>query len=69
MICVCCNNHIDPRRQHIWRLELRDVPPESPDAQLMLGAALCQPCAMAVLNGIKSGSLSGNKDAEDIMPT
>ena len=58
MICTCCQVYIDSNRQHVWRLELRDVPPKSPDAQLMLGAALCQPCAMAVLDGIKAGSLN-----------
>ena len=68
MICTCCGAYLDPSRNHVWRLELRDVPPRSDNAELMLGAALCQPCAISVLNGIKSGMLSGNKDETEETP-
>ena len=56
MICFGCGVYMDPKRNHIWRLELRDVIPGKDDAHLMLGAALCQDCAMDVARVVKDGN-------------
>lgn len=53
MICTCCGTYIDVNRNHVWRLELRDVEPGAETGYLMLAAAVCQPCAMRIVDGIK----------------
>ena len=62
MICACCQTYIDVSRNHVWRLELRDTEPGSDTAYLMLGAALCQDCAMGVADIVKTGNLRKTKN-------
>ena len=65
MICACCRTYIDVNRNHVWRLELRDTEPGSDTSYLMLGAALCQDCAMGVANVVKTGKLPGTKEDKE----
>ena len=62
MICACCNTYIDVHRNHVWRLELRDVEPGAETGYLMLAAALCQDCAMGVTDIVKTGNLRKTKN-------
>lgn len=65
MICACCRTYINVKRNHVWRLELRDTEPGSDTSYLMLGAALCQDCAMGVTNVVKTGNFPTTKETKE----
>lgn len=54
MICTSCGVYMDVKRNHIWRLELRDAEPEAETGYLMLAASLCQNCAMDIVKEVKT---------------
>lgn len=60
MICTCCGAYLDPSRNHVWRMELRDVEPGAETGYLMLAAALCQSCAMRIVDIIKFDKIKSN---------